>query len=74
MKRGALIAAIDAAPKVYGYTFMGPVAFEKGSLKEAIKAYFPSKADETFRAIDAAGLVIVDQATAPEGFTQSLRE
>lgn len=62
MKRGALIAAIDATPKVYGMTYLGPVAFEKGSLKEAIKAHHPSKADETFRAIDAAGVFIIDPA------------
>lgn len=60
MKRGALIAAIDAAPKVYGMTYMGPIAFEKGSLKAALKAHHPSKADETFRAIDAAGLFVID--------------
>lgn len=64
MKRGALIAAIDAAPKVYGLTYMGPVAFEKGSLKEAIKAHHPGRADETGRAIDPAGLFIIDQGPA----------
>ena len=64
MKRGQLIALIDATPKVYGMTYMGPVALEKGSLKAALKEHYPSKADETGRTLDQAGLFIIDPATS----------
>jgi hypothetical protein len=40
MKLGQLNAAIDAAPKVYVRTRFGKIAFEKGSVKAALKAHF----------------------------------
>lgn len=58
MKLGKLNAAIDAAPVVYGETFMGPVALQKGSLKAALKAHFTEgKGKETFRYLDAEGVI-----------------
>lgn len=58
MKLGKLNAAIDAAPVVYGLTFAGPVALQKGSLKEALRNHFTEgKAQETGRFIDANGVI-----------------
>lgn len=54
MKLGQLNAAIDAAPKVYGRTRFGKIAFEKGSVKAALKAYFNGqRAAETHYCLDA---------------------
>lgn len=57
MKLGKLNAAIDAAPCVFGETFMGPVALQKGSLKQALREHFTEgKGQETGRYLDAAGV------------------
>lgn len=62
MKLGPLNAAIDAAPTVYGMTYMGPVAFQKGSLKEALKNHHPEgRGQETHRRIDADGVFVIDE-------------
>lgn len=58
MKLGKLNAAIDAAPAVYGLTFMGPVALQKGSLKAALREHFTEgKGQETGRCLDADGVI-----------------
>lgn len=63
MKLGKLNAAIDAAPKVYARTRFGKIAFEKGSLKAALKAYFDgARAVETEYWIDGEGCLTVDPA------------
>lgn len=62
MKLGALNAAIDAAPKVYGVTKFGPVAFEKGSLKAALKAHFTDgRSAETGLLLNAQGWLCSDR-------------
>lgn len=40
MKLMNLNASIDAAPKVFAATVFGKIAFEKGSLKAALKGHF----------------------------------
>lgn len=61
MKLGKLNAAIDAAPTVFGQTFMGPVALQKGSLKAALRDHFTAgKGQETFRALTPEGVLILD--------------
>lgn len=58
MKLGKLNAAIDAASVVSGLTFMGPVAFQKGSLKAALRAHFSEgKGQETGLRLDADGVI-----------------
>lgn len=68
MKLGKLNAAIDAAPKVQGGSFMGPLPLQKGPLKEALKRHFTGgRAQETFLALDADGVFIRDD---PNGETE----
>lgn len=63
MKLGKLNAAIDAAPAVYGRTKFGPIAFQKGSLKDALKAHFTEgRSQETGFKLDADGCVAIDEA------------
>jgi hypothetical protein len=65
VKLGALNAAIDATPTVYGMTTMGPIALQKGSLKEALKRHFSGgKAQETYRTLNADGVVCIDEEPA----------
>lgn len=61
MKVGKLNAAIDAAPKVFAGTVFGKIAFEKGSLKAAIKATFAGRGQvETGWWIDGDGFLRPD--------------
>ena len=56
MKLGALNAAIDAASEVYGGTRWGPIAFKKGSLKEALRRNFSRNAETGWR-LDTNGVL-----------------
>jgi hypothetical protein len=65
MKLGKLNAAIDAVPTVYGNTRLGPVAFQKGSLKEALRrTYGGQRGAETGLRLDAGGVIRVDEEAA----------
>lgn len=64
MKLGKLNAAIDAAPNVYGVTRFGRVAFQKGSLKAALRDHFAgARTAETGVCLNAAGEICADPAT-----------
>lgn len=62
MKLGKLNAAIDAAPTIFIRTHrLGPIALQKGSMKEALKRTFTEgRSQETGLALDPEGAFIND--------------
>lgn len=58
-----LCAAIDAMPTVYGMSTMGPIAVQKGSLKEAFKRTY-QRNEETGRKLNAEGVVVLEEEPA----------
>lgn len=65
MKLGQLNAAIDAAAKVRGRTKFGPINFEKGDLKRALREHFTGgRGQETGLRLDAEDCLAIDQGGA----------
>jgi len=63
MKLGALNTAIDAAPKVRGLTKFGPINFEKGDLKRALKEHFKGeRSAETGLCLDQDNCLAQDES------------